>query len=893
MFIKAKVVDKSKAAAFDRGHFALSSRVALAELPKRSYYYEGERRDTEVDAARSGSSSSSVSSSRCSSPNTVDSQCRAAVSRPNQGSSESDGDMSDDEEVVRRARAATQVLFRSSRPASAAVSNFARCEGGGIAAPPNARLEKYLRGRTSFSLPIKQSGLTASAPTPCSRPTTVWGTSSSTEKNLSQPQKGDYHKSHIPEASSTPSDVSGVANNASIASRILPSALERALQWHTTNSEFQQLMTLLAQDVQREQHDDLPPAAVSVASPSAEKAWPQSLTSSSTTRPTSTRTYAPPSRAFAALEDKALDQLYEDWCLQRGRDDEEEGNGGHASGDTAAIASNVFIAADHRAAAFSVAAWTAHQSASTLLRQDSAAMSGVGTAASSHRVSDAPFTWEELLQSEVTRRNTRHAPAYGLGSSAMLSNPAALADQATRSLQRFLQSVACVERLVCDSRFMRSVAMFLYEHHKVFLPHYRLVATPPKAAQDAAISNEGEDLHADFSAHVGVEHSHAEHHVYEEFGERVSAALLSVLTYHVPGFDEAEFVEALYDTPATCVTTEDAGAASVDGPGFGGLQNVLSFPAWRLLLSMSGFESFFLWIMDYIYEEYDLDSGSEGDAPSVAVAGVRGLRALIRSTYNRPAATSADDMPDVDMQKGAVPPSATRQQETPLHTPSPPVSADTSDSLGPRPASEPQYSSLQPSPSTTRLSHTPPPSAMAALSVRASLLSSERGSGARLRKFFPTPPASAEKASGGLNDIGVPPYRRRETTHPGRDLPPITPKANSMMSASGNMTARFGELSSSASDVGSAPPPLRSERNLEQPSVASSTHASTFSTHAQAQAVHPLAPKTSTGVPLQVADASTAQRGGTTRGKPRFSSRPHTKAGTAQKQKPQIPRLNR
>ncbi|CAG9579982.1 conserved hypothetical protein [Leishmania major strain Friedlin] len=622
-------------------------------------------------------------------------------------------------------------------------------------------------------------------------------------------------------------------------------------------------------------------------------AWPQSLPSYSTTGPTSAHTYAPPSRTFAALEDNALEQLYEDWCLRRGEGDEAEGSAGRSSGDTDAIVPEVFIAADHRAAAFSIAASAAHQSALASLQHESTAMSGAGTGVCPRSVSDAPFTWEELLRGELTRRNTRHGTAYSPGGGVMLSDPDALADQATRRLQRFLQSVTCVERLVRDRRFMRSVAVFLYEHHKVFLHHYRPAATSSKAAEAAMADDRGEDLPADIAAHAYMEHTHPEHRVYQEFGERVSAALLSVLTHHVPGFDEAEFVEALYETPATYAMMEDARAAVGNHPMLGCPQSVLSFPASRLLLAMSGFESFFVWMMDYIYEEYYLDTEIEEGAPSVAVAGVRGLRALIRSTYSRPAAASAADTSAEEVRISAAVQGSAGQQETLLHMSNPPVPDSASASFALCPASEPHHPTLQRSPLLTRLSHTPPPPETVALPVRASLLSSGRGSGEPLRKLFPTPPASADGASRGLNGTGVAPYRKRKTTHPGRDLPPIAPNANGMMSASCSMATTFSELSASASGLGSSPSQRRSERNVERTPIAESTHAFTScSDDALEQPARSIAPKTSTGVMAPIADASARQCGGAVRSKSRFSSTPRTNTGAARKPKPQNPRLN-
>ncbi|GET91364.1 hypothetical protein, conserved [Leishmania tarentolae] len=895
MPIKAKVVDKSRAAAFDRGRFSVSS-GAHADWRKQSYYYEGDRRGTGADTrSHSSSSTSSVSSSRSLSlsPYNVGSQCRAACPQLNFGSSEGDCDMSDDEEVVRRARAATRALLGSSRPGGAAALNTTSCEGGGPATPPNARLERYLRGRASSMLPVKQVGPVTSALDPNSRATTAWGTSISAEQEFSPPPNEHQHENHESKALPTTNDICGAARDATIASDTVSSAVERALQWNTTNLEFQHLMTLLAQDVQRERCDDLPPSSISVASAFAEGEGSDSLPPYLTTRPTSTRTYAPPSRTFAALEDNALEQLYEDWCLQRGEVDEGDEGAVDGSGHTDDIVHDVFIAADHRAAAFSIAASAAHQRVSAPLHHEATATSVGGTGIFTHRVSDAPFTWEELLRGEVARRNTRHGSAYSPGDGVMLSDPASLAYHATRRLQRFFQSVACVERVVRDKRFMHSVAVFLYEHHKVFLPHYRPPATSSKAAKASTAEYRDEDVHADIAAHSDVEHTHIEHRVYEEFGERVSTALLSVLFRHVPGFDEAEFVEALYETPPTYSMMKDAGAAAGDQAMLGCLQNVLSFPAWRLLLAVSGFESFFLWMMDYIYEEYYLDRGSEEDGSSVAVAGVRGLRALIRSTYSRRAAVrSADTLAD-EAEISASVPGGSEQQETVLHTLHPPVPDNVTASVASHPASEPHHPSLQLSPLLTRLSHTPSPPDTTASPLVTSLLSSGRGSGEPLRKFFPTPPASADGVSRGLKGTGVAPYRKRKTTNPGRDLPPITPGSSTMMSGSGIMTATFSDLSSSTSGVASSPLERQSEKNLGQPPGAALAHTSTSSDYALDEWAGSVAPKTLTAVTAHIAEASPRQSGGSAPSKFLSSSTTRTKTGTAQKTKPKNRRLNR
>lgn len=764
MSIKAKAVDKGKAAAFARGHFGPASAAAPGSAGKRSYFHEGERRYAEAEAAdSSGSSSSSANASRGTSPAHVGQPPRqaGAARRPQQAGSGSgsDSETSDDEEVVRRARAATQALLGGSRPASATAAAPA------TASPPSTRLEAYLRSRTCSAPSLRPSELAAATRIP-------GGAGYASSRTEAPPTNGHHNGGALS---------AGVVD-AAPAVVTLPRAVDEALQWHTTNEEFQQLMGLLAQDVQQEHGRSAAVALVSAAESTRQarrQAEGASASSSASAAPAApSRTYAPPSRTFAALEDTTLQQLYEDWCVQRGGDavgaDGTAAGGDDEEADGAAHPPEVFVAAEHRAAAFAMAAASAAQQPLT---------SAPRAATAAPALTDAPFSWEELLQSSVTRRNARYghggSSGGGGGGDTLLSDPAALANQATRRLQRFLQSVECVERLVRDRRFMHGVAVFLYEHHRVFLPHYRAAATPQKG--DAAAGAAGVE-EEDGAAPTLVEHTHAEHRVYEEFGERVSAALLSVLTRYVPGFDEAEFVEALYDTPAADVASLDEAwleaAAMVAGP-----RSVLTFPAWRLLLAMSGFESFFAWMMDYVYEEYHLDRGGEGDSPKIAVVGARGLRALIRSTYNTrpgdavPAATAAADAPPSAPAADGL----RREKEASLLLTS--AASDASATVAPvlRPSSEPQHASTQPPSASLRVAQTPPPPQLLGLPGRPAMAAAAPGGSAPVRKFFPTPPASAEGSHRSLTGPAVPPYRKRQTTHPGRDLPPIDPSTNSLM----------------------------------------------------------------------------------------------------------------
>ncbi|KAG5496093.1 hypothetical protein JKF63_02391 [Porcisia hertigi] len=891
MSIKAKAVDKKKVAAFDRGQFGVLSSGGLAHLPKRSYYYDGARRYTEVDRARSDSSSSSSVNS----PRSHDTGApgRSAAFPLDHHNTEKDEDMSDDDDVVRRARAATKALLGGPASSRTGASSSTSRKGGELAAPHNERLERYMRAKASSSLSTKPSVLSTPVPVLDPPAAMAWDTSTRAKEESVQSQSGRHHDDHHFAASPTASHVSDTTNEDVMESVTPPSAVDGAFVWHTTNSEFHDLMALLEQDVRREQRDDLPRDAACVASASSERTrltrQPSAAFMGSTFRP-----YVMPSCTFAALEDKALEQLYEDWCLQRGEGDGVERGAGHSPGDSDDGPSEVFIAADHRPAAFTIAASAAHQSASASLQRESASMGGVSASVSPQQFPDAPFTWEELLKGEVARRNIRRTPAYGPESSTMLSDPDALAEQATRRLQRFLQSVECVERLVCNKRFMHSVAVFLYKHHKVFLPHHRYTATASQAPETATPEDGGADFPVDTVDNVDVVHTHAEHQVYAEFGERVSAALLSVLTHHVAGFDETEFVETLYDTPVTDVVEESTGFASGDRTALGGPQSVLSFPAWRLLLAISGFDSFFLWMMDYIQEEYCLDGKSDGEAQPIAVAGVRGLRALIRSTYNRPVAASRADTSAVDAQLSAVPPTDTMQREVLLHPPNLPPSDDLSASLEPRPSSDPQNPFARQSPPPPNVFHTPSPPGVTALPMHTSLLSTSLSTDAPLQKQFPTPPPSADGTIRGLIRNSAPPYRKRVTTHPGRDLPPITPNADSMMiSTSGDTAATIGQSSSSRGGWASSLSLESKERDLEQPPVVQSANISAISHRTLASPACSAASKNSTKDTVRITDASAGPRGVRAHSKSRTISTTRSQVGIAEKPKPQKPHLKR
>ncbi|CCW62700.1 unnamed protein product [Phytomonas sp. EM1] len=294
-----------------------------------------------------------------------------------------------------------------------------------------------------------------------------------------------------------------------------------------------------------------------------------------------------PPHTFAELEQEALEQLYCNWC-NRAQDEDSQ-------------SSSLFVAADHTAEALAIS------KAICLRKRGTTSEELVPTDLS--LLADEPMSLEELAIAPHVRRSlaVRPSPANLSEEDALSKTPAALSQQAQERLNRFWLSVMWVERLVSSTKFVRWLAGFLYGHHKIFMKY-------------ATNQSKGKPFQKI------IDHDHEEYAVYEEFGQCTSTALVHVLTQHVPDFEEAEFVEALYDYPANL----DPGGNDEHDNGSFGSQGILSYQAWRIILAMSDFESFFLWMMDYIKEEYEVELGSE---VPVAVGGARGLRALLRSTY--------------------------------------------------------------------------------------------------------------------------------------------------------------------------------------------------------------------------------------------------------------------
>ncbi|CCW70533.1 unnamed protein product [Phytomonas sp. Hart1] len=306
----------------------------------------------------------------------------------------------------------------------------------------------------------------------------------------------------------------------------------------------------------------------------------------SETRPK--RSGPPLPRTFAELEQEALVQLYRNWCDPA----QEEGSQSPIP----------FVASNHTAEALAMSKAVCQDRRGIVFPEE------MHTAPS--LLPDEPMTLEEMIISSQVRRThaLRPSSADPADEGTLLSIPAALSQQAQERLNRFWLSVMWVERLVSDMRFARSLAGFLYAHHKIFM-RYIIHQTKGKTFKEID------------------DHDHEEYDVYEKFGHHVSTALLHVLTHNVPGFDEAEFVEELYEYPVNLNLFDgDENSSSALGS-----QGILSYQAWRIISAMSDFESFFLWMIDFINEEYEVELSSKA---LVAVGGARGLRALLQSTYH-------------------------------------------------------------------------------------------------------------------------------------------------------------------------------------------------------------------------------------------------------------------
>lgn len=272
-----------------------------------------------------------------------------------------------------------------------------------------------------------------------------------------------------------------------------------------------------------------------------------------------------------------------------------------------------------------------------------------------------PMSMEEVAALQVTQRNERrfqedsikerdkqakttagiwgkmHASGRdGAWSSMWFRTPEAIVEEATARLDRFLEGVRWLEKLVRDHLFQTSVAQFLHRHHKLFISHVKSSSLGSKKDEPNGFNDEDNGGKRIAGGGI-VSYSHKEYTVFTEFSQHISKAVYQWLNAHVKDFDEAEFAEDLFDTPVGM-----HGSGTRNSPGNREKidselpMNVASYPVWRIILSISSFTCFVDWMVDFIEEEFHLNDQDDSDeGRGVVVAGTRGLKALLASTYRR------------------------------------------------------------------------------------------------------------------------------------------------------------------------------------------------------------------------------------------------------------------
>ncbi|ESL11843.1 hypothetical protein TRSC58_00398 [Trypanosoma rangeli SC58] len=394
-----------------------------------------------------------------------------------------------------------------------------------------------------------------------------------------------------------------------------------------TYRDFARLMDLIAADVQKErderqlqqqqQHQQRAPESEAKHTIPLVKTKRYSQESGQQGQSDVSKMYVVPPTTFEELQERVLLQMY--------AASEEDDN------------DKYFIATDHMAEAFTLAALEA---ARDDMSADPTATLGAPRALDGNnaisRPTGTPLSIMEIIALERARRNARAAlqsrqkeaeeeevggVTLDRNSEALLCTDAdVIAATAEGSLNRFLLAVRCIERAVRNRRVIDDLGRFLFAHHKPFLH----VGSSKGLAEDAI-----------------REFPHEAFTVYERYSRYMSKFLTELLTRNVPNFDMEEFVLALFD---------------VDMDGEGGdareenvSMDVLSYPAWRLLLSTSSFNEFCTFMDDFIAEEYGVeklalpdDSEANDDSSAVpsrydengvvVVAGARGIRALLSRT---------------------------------------------------------------------------------------------------------------------------------------------------------------------------------------------------------------------------------------------------------------------
>lgn len=550
MPIKAKPVTAERAALVARG-FLSNSECPVerkASSAKKSFYYEGVRERERVEAERSSSSSSSNSNGHSSPPPAISSS-KTIAKLPSSFLTETDelvnrspsmsGEDSD-EEALREARRRTkEFLYPSSEKNYKPPPKKVREE---LVAYEKRRRELQIRREmekveeeAEEMLVKDSSNLAPVVAAVVLAPAEV--------------QKGTIEASVLPRPEPPQASEASLLAAKKYLNR--PSPVEES----GAHADFERLLQLLGEDVLRERQE----MAGQQVSSTGEAVAPSVLPKDRQPR----ELYHVPGKTFADVLDEELHKLYE-----RGI----EGEDGNSP--------LYFVAQEHVGEAFTLAAerMVAEQ-ANTGWRPTGQYM----------------LSMEEIAALQVAERNRLHRGS----DSDELYSPESFSRKTGERLNRYFESVSCLEKLLRDPRFMGSVAHFMYDHHKLFAAHL---------SRNSSMENKS-----------SIEsYSHEEYCAFQEFSKRFSSVIFSWLSSKVVDFDEVEFAENLFHAPV----------GSYDKAELLGPLNVVSYPARRILLAMTDFGTFVQWMVDYIEEEFNIATEEQ-----VVVGGARGLKALVASTY--------------------------------------------------------------------------------------------------------------------------------------------------------------------------------------------------------------------------------------------------------------------
>lgn len=641
MAIKPKRIDPERARRAARGQWGVTSARSGTNPSKKPTV--GSARSISSDSATSsGSSDDSGSNERNPShwrgvrPRKANA-CKDSVSNASLTSSQipkSDAESStSDPELYRVARQRTVQLL------------FPRSEIAGTGKADNNREKSHTEN--------EGRGAVGSAPllgmAQLSVPQQVGGTHGAASPKYALHHRDDVTSCSInstKDQSNTGCDSSG--RSSPLASVETPLAVREALQGlgasegSQTGREFDRLLEIFAEESKvgekRKEYQSLSSVDHLPIDGSDNQSQPE----------TARRMFAQPPRTFSELQERVLLSLYDAY---------QEGDGAEGDGDAgASTASNkYFIATDHMSEAFTLAALGAYKDTSipaihaslSTTSFPSTADPGVSLA-SAPCTFGAPLTLMDVVTAERARHNARSAlerqqeegisPSHRPGLEALFTADGdLLATAAEQALDRFHMSVRVLERAASNRKVVDELGNFLFEHHKLFLQG---------GGSGGASSSIREYPHEAFS-------------VYERYSSCVSNFLLQLLRRQVPSFSMEEFVLTLYDVDLAGSSTGEYPEGGSDGSRDAHQTHcrsidVLSYPAWRLLQSISSFDGFSSFMDDFIAEVYGVgvvtgpdDGKADGHEPRngtsaevrafhkqvssdvVVAAGARGIRALL------------------------------------------------------------------------------------------------------------------------------------------------------------------------------------------------------------------------------------------------------------------------